>query len=98
MKTPRLEEVRLTPFKSFTEQRLPPQDLMVLIGRYGSGKSSLYPTQAARVLRLMKEQSQRRRIDVLFTRHSPALLNSLTAQTIRALSSAAGTRTPVRAS
>jgi predicted ATPase len=43
-------------------------------------ENGLYPTQAARVLRLMKEESQRRRIDVLFTTHSPALLNSLTAQ------------------
>ncbi|MEV5332818.1 AAA family ATPase [Streptomyces werraensis] len=43
-------------------------------------ENGLYPTQAARVLRLMKEESQRRRIDVLFTTHSPALLNSLKAQ------------------
>lgn len=43
-------------------------------------ENGLYPTQAARVLRLMKEESERRRIDVLFTTHSPALLNSLTAQ------------------
>ncbi|MER6286478.1 AAA family ATPase [Streptomyces sviceus] len=43
-------------------------------------ENGLYPTQAARVLQLMKEESQRRRIDVLFTTHSPALLNSLTAQ------------------
>ncbi|MFD5554059.1 AAA family ATPase [Streptomyces sp. NPDC127068] len=43
-------------------------------------ENGLYPTQAARVLRLMKEESQRRSIDVLFTTHSPALLNSLTAQ------------------
>ncbi|MDX3454350.1 AAA family ATPase [Streptomyces sp. ME02-8801-2C] len=43
-------------------------------------ENGLYPTQAARVLRLMKEESARRRIDVLFTTHSPALLNSLTAQ------------------
>ncbi|MDN0193720.1 ATP-binding protein [Streptomyces sp. S.PNR 29] len=40
METPRLEEVRLTSFKSFTEQRLPLQDLTVLIGRNGSGKSN----------------------------------------------------------
>jgi hypothetical protein len=32
--------VRLTSFKSFTEQRLPLQDLTVLIGRNGSGKSN----------------------------------------------------------
>lgn len=43
-------------------------------------ENGLYPTQAARVLRLMKEESERRRVDVLFTTHSPALLNSLTAQ------------------
>jgi len=43
-------------------------------------ENGLYPTQAARVLGLMKEESQRRSIDVLFTTHSPALLNSLTAQ------------------
>ncbi|MFJ5310002.1 AAA family ATPase [Streptomyces sp. NPDC088350] len=43
-------------------------------------ENGLYPTQAARVLSLMKEESQRRSIDVLFTTHSPALLNSLTAQ------------------
>jgi predicted ATPase len=43
-------------------------------------ENGLYPTQAARVLRLMKEESQRRSIDVLFTTHSPALLNSLNAQ------------------
>jgi predicted ATPase len=43
-------------------------------------ENGLYPTQAARVLRLTKEESQRRRIDVLFTTHSPALLNSLNAQ------------------
>ncbi|MFR9726520.1 AAA family ATPase [Streptomyces sp. MS19] len=43
-------------------------------------ENGLYPTQAARVLHLMKEESKRRRIDVLFTTHSPALLNSLTAQ------------------
>ncbi|MCZ7417226.1 AAA family ATPase [Streptomyces sp. WMMC897] len=42
-------------------------------------ENGLYPTQAARVLRLMKEESRRRRIDVLFTTHSPALLNSLEA-------------------
>ena len=40
METPRLEEVRLTSFKSFTEQRLPLNDLTVLIGRNGSGKSN----------------------------------------------------------
>ncbi|MEU7467156.1 AAA family ATPase [Streptomyces sp. NPDC044984] len=40
MDTPRLEEVRLTSFKSFTEQRLPLQDLTVMIGRNGSGKSN----------------------------------------------------------
>ncbi|WP_221353036.1 AAA family ATPase [Streptomyces beigongshangae] len=40
METPRLEEVRLTSFKSFTDQRLPLQDLTVLIGRNGSGKSN----------------------------------------------------------
>ncbi|MFE4048569.1 AAA family ATPase [Streptomyces sp. YIM B13518] len=40
MGTPRLEEVRLTSFKSFTDQRLPLQDLTVLIGRNGSGKSN----------------------------------------------------------
>ncbi|WP_168220750.1 ATP-binding protein [Streptomyces sp. RFCAC02] len=43
-------------------------------------ENGLYPTQAARVLDLMKEESQRRRIDVLLTTHSPALLNSLDAQ------------------
>ncbi|MEU6487810.1 ATP-binding protein [Streptomyces sp. NPDC046887] len=43
-------------------------------------ENGLYPTQAARVLRLMKEESERRSIDVLFTTHSPALLNSLEAQ------------------
>jgi hypothetical protein len=43
-------------------------------------ENGLYPTQAARVLELMKEESRRRRIDVLFTSHSPALLNSLVAQ------------------
>ncbi|MDX2675760.1 AAA family ATPase [Streptomyces sp. NY05-11A] len=43
-------------------------------------ENGLYPTQAARVLQLMKEESQHRRIDVLFTTHSPALLNSLTAE------------------
>lgn len=43
-------------------------------------ENGLYPTQAARVLRLMKEESERRSIDVLFTTHSPALLNSLAAQ------------------
>ncbi|MCX4764342.1 AAA family ATPase [Streptomyces sp. NBC_01275] len=43
-------------------------------------ENGLYPTQAARVLHLMKEESQHRRIDVLFTTHSPALLNSLTAE------------------
>lgn len=43
-------------------------------------ENGLYPTQAARVLKLMKEESQRRRIDVLFTTHSPALLNSLTSR------------------
>ncbi|MFI7317598.1 AAA family ATPase [Streptomyces venezuelae] len=43
-------------------------------------ENGLYPTQAARVLQLMKDESQRRKIDVLFTTHSPALLNSLTAQ------------------
>ncbi|MFF5766745.1 AAA family ATPase [Streptomyces tanashiensis] len=43
-------------------------------------ENGLYPTQAARVLRLMKDESERRRIDVLFTTHSPALLNSLDAQ------------------
>ncbi|MER6363004.1 AAA family ATPase [Kitasatospora sp. NPDC001527] len=43
-------------------------------------ENGLYPTQAARVLRLMKEESERRSIDVLFTTHSPALLNSLDAQ------------------
>ncbi|MBP5937578.1 AAA family ATPase [Streptomyces acidiscabies] len=42
-------------------------------------ENGLYPTQAARVLDLMKEETRRRRIDVLFTTHSPALLNSLTA-------------------
>ncbi|MDT3396954.1 AAA family ATPase [Streptomyces sp. B1866] len=42
-------------------------------------ENGLYPTQAAGVLRLMKEESQRRRIGILFTTHSPALLNSLTA-------------------
>lgn len=40
METPRLEEVRLTSFKSFTGQRLPLRDLTVLIGRNGSGKSN----------------------------------------------------------
>ncbi|EYT84537.1 chromosome segregation protein SMC [Streptomyces sp. Tu 6176] len=43
-------------------------------------ENGLYPTQAARVLRLMKAESERRSIDVLFTTHSPALLNSLEAQ------------------
>ncbi|WP_246564195.1 AAA family ATPase [Streptomyces roseirectus] len=43
-------------------------------------ENGLYPTQAARVLRLMKEESEHRSIDVLFTTHSPALLNSLAAQ------------------
>ncbi|MEC4018374.1 AAA family ATPase [Streptomyces sp. H27-D2] len=43
-------------------------------------ENGLYPTQAARVLGLMKEESDRRRIDILFTTHSPALLNSLSAQ------------------
>ncbi|MEV0847773.1 ATP-binding protein [Streptomyces sp. NPDC049954] len=43
-------------------------------------ENGLYPTQAARVLELMKDESVHRRIDVLFTTHSPALLNSLTAQ------------------
>ncbi|WP_231626753.1 AAA family ATPase [Streptomyces apocyni] len=43
-------------------------------------ENGLYPTQAARVLQLIKDESQRRSIDVLFTTHSPALLNSLTAQ------------------
>lgn len=43
-------------------------------------ENGLYPTQAARVLRLIKEESQRRSVDVLFTTHSPALLNSLVAQ------------------
>ncbi|MGW2540582.1 AAA family ATPase [Kitasatospora sp. NPDC001574] len=43
-------------------------------------ENGLYPTQAARVLRLMKEESVRRSVDVLFTTHSPALLNSLAAQ------------------
>jgi predicted ATPase len=43
-------------------------------------ENGLYPTQAARVLRLMREESQQRRIEVLFTTHSPALLNALTAQ------------------
>ncbi|MET9293858.1 ATP-binding protein [Streptomyces sp. NPDC003077] len=43
-------------------------------------ENGLYPTQAARVLRLMREESRRRRVDVLFTTHSPALLNALTAQ------------------
>jgi len=42
-------------------------------------ENGLYPTQAARVLGLMKEETRRRHIDVLFTTHSPALLNSLTA-------------------
>ncbi|WP_369689320.1 AAA family ATPase [Streptomyces acidiscabies] len=32
--------MRLTSFKSFTGQRLPLQDLTVLIGRNGSGKSN----------------------------------------------------------
>jgi predicted ATPase len=40
VETPRLEEVRLTSFKIFTAQRLPLQDLTVLIGRNGSGKSN----------------------------------------------------------
>ena len=40
VETPRLEEVRLTSFKSFTNQCLPLQDLTVLIGRNGSGKSN----------------------------------------------------------
>lgn len=40
MQTPRLEEVRLTSFKSFTDQRLPLQNLTLLIGRNGSGKSN----------------------------------------------------------
>jgi hypothetical protein len=43
-------------------------------------ENGLYPTQAARVLRLMRDESQRRHVDVLFTTHSPALLNALTAQ------------------
>jgi predicted ATPase len=42
-------------------------------------ENGLYPTQAARVLELMKEESRHRRIDILFTTHSPALLNSLSA-------------------
>lgn len=40
MQTPRLEEVGLTSFKSFTDQRLPLQNLTLLIGRNGSGKSN----------------------------------------------------------
>ncbi|WP_157877042.1 AAA family ATPase, partial [Streptomyces graminilatus] len=40
METPRLEEVRLHSFKSFTDQTLPLQNLTVLIGRNGSGKSN----------------------------------------------------------
>ncbi|MGW6743947.1 AAA family ATPase [Streptomyces sp. NPDC055025] len=43
-------------------------------------ENGLYPTQAARVLRLMREESRRGRIEVLFTTHSPALLNALTAE------------------
>ncbi|SOD64632.1 Predicted ATPase [Streptomyces zhaozhouensis] len=43
-------------------------------------ENGLYPTQAARVLDLMKEESQQRDVDVLLTTHSPALLNSLHAQ------------------
>jgi len=43
-------------------------------------ENGLYPTQAARVLELMKDESARRSIDVLFTTHSPALLNSLLPQ------------------
>ncbi|WP_162793796.1 AAA family ATPase [Streptomyces paludis] len=43
-------------------------------------ENGLYPTQAARVLRLMREEAQQRRIEVLFTTHSPALLNALTAE------------------
>ncbi len=37
---PRLQEVRLTAFKSFVGQRLPLDDLTLLIGRNGSGKSN----------------------------------------------------------
>ncbi|WP_051951307.1 AAA family ATPase [Actinacidiphila yeochonensis] len=43
-------------------------------------ENGLYPTQAARVLDLVREESRNRAVDVLFTTHSPALLNSLTAE------------------
>jgi predicted ATPase len=40
VETPRLEEVRVTAFKSFFGQRLPLDDLTLLTGRNGSGKSN----------------------------------------------------------
>lgn len=40
-------------------------------------ENGLYPTQAARVLELMREESHDRDIGILFTTHSPALLNAL---------------------
>lgn len=40
-------------------------------------ESGLHPTQAARVLKLIKEESSSRQIRTLATTHSPAILDAL---------------------
>lgn len=51
-----------------------PSSVMVVIEELENG---LHPTQAAQVLRLVREASARERSQVLVTTHSPALLNGL---------------------